>query len=326
MTTIEPIPTFIKCGICCELMRKPRVTLCGHSFCSECLKTKIEGSSVQNNSTNSSLQIIFKCPLQDCGWEFILPDSRVENFSPNTNLEQIIEEEKIRNKESCCSKHSELCRLFCMDCKREFCVQCLDLHEGHSFRQKNKANEFYLEKCNTRRSTVEQKFKELKIKEEEIEKILIKEENETVSNLEKTFDLFFRVESKIQEEEIKSLTKIFQEIEFACPPRAKMEFAKKTRLFQYVNQIIHPIISNPGKNVMEPVLVLELGDQVLKRADQIVTLKDKQIKIKKPLSNSKIVAKDFLNSFQKSMGFENSSAIMNSTSGEILIRESFISF
>ncbi len=283
-------------------MQKPRMTRCGHSFCYECLERKLKVSSIENFSSKQSN---FKCPRPDCSREFTLPDLSMENFSPCLDLEQMIETEKLRNKESVCQKHSEVCSLFCLDCKRELCVQCVEEHDGHKFRPKNKVIQFYLEICKEKLQIVKEKYIEIKTKKEDVQKMCELEEIKSVNTVEKTLELFNWAVSKTQEGEISSMSKILQEQEFSSPSRPKMELDKRSRGIQHVNQILKPIISNPGKNVMEPVLVLELAEHTLKRAEQAAPIQNIKIQLIKPFSDSKETGGKFLDSLQKSLKFEN---------------------
>ena len=302
MATNRPIPQDMKCTICGDLKKKPRVTRCGHSFCTECLERKLQESSRDGSRKR---EIKFKCPGQDCEREFIFPDGSIENFSPNLDLERLIEAEKLRNKDAFCRKHSEVCGLFCLDCNRELCNQCLEDHDRHQCRTINKAIQFYVEKCLEKDDSAQDNCKELNKKSQKVTKFLSDEERKMESILERTVNLFQWTESKTREQEVSSVTGILQELEFLGPSRKKMELEKKRSLYEYVTQIIRQILSNPGKSVIEPVRVLELAEHTFKRAEEIHDIQDSNIKMKKSLSESNKIGQKFLVSLQKSFNPEN---------------------
>ena len=308
MTSRRPIQPDLKCSICGDLKRKPRVTRCDHSFCSECLERKLQASLNARRSPGSEFK--FKCPGPECEREFILPDGSIENFSLNLDLDRLVESDKLRNKEPFCTKHSEICGLFCLDCKKEVCSQCLEDHDGHKCRNKSKAIQFYVEKCQEIETSAENKCKEIKAKDQTVDKFLSAEERKMESILETTLHLFQWTESKTRLEEVSGVSGILQELEFSGPSRKKMELVKKKMGYQFVNKIIHPIILNPGKSVMEPVLVLELAEQSFKRAEQINDIQDTHIKMKKSLSDSNKIVQNFLVSLHSSLNLENYSKSM----------------
>ncbi len=304
------VAEFMKCSICSGTLKKPRICSCGHSFCSLCLETKLNSAAetgfLSSDPSNSSL-IKFKCPRLECSREFTFPDSSIENFTPCIDLEKLIEAEQIRNSESVCSKPSEVCSLFCMDCKRELCSQCLDRHDGHKFRNKSRAIQFYVEKFQEKEVLIQGKYKEIKEKIEEAEKLCENSETKTSVNIENTLNLFIWTATEIREQEVSCFTRILQEQEFSSPSRKKKELEKRSRGLQYANQIMRPIISSPGKTVTEPVLVLELAEHTLNRADadQDTPTQNIQIQMKKPLSESKDVGEMYLDSLKDALQYEN---------------------
>ncbi len=213
----------------------------------------------------------------------------------------MIEADKLPITERICSKHTEIINLFCTDCNRELCIQCLDDHEGHKCQRKDKAIEFFVEKCREKEKIVQEKISIIREKQVKVEKIGVDVENKMESYLQKSLDLFNRVESKILEEETSSVTRMMSKREFSFSERKQSKLEKAKQGYQYVQQIIRPIILNPGKNVMEPVLVFELAERTLERAEEVLKCDPIQNQLEKPLSNYIQISKDFLESLQKSL-------------------------
>ena len=282
------------------------MAVCGHSFCSDCLEIKMQTVTEQQRGNR-----LFKCPQPDCEREIILPAS-IENFSLNRNLEDMIENEKLIYKERFCLKHSELSHLFCMDCKREICTQCLSDHERHKCQAKNKAIEFFVEKCKEKEKAVLEKSAAISEKQKQLDNLCIEQANIMISNLENTLLLFNWTESIKREQEIFCVSRMLMELEFLSHGRKILKLEKEKQGYQYVKEIVGPIIRNPGKNVMEPFLVLELAEHTLKITEQTLKSDQVQIQLIRPLTDSVPIAKEFLRSLQKSFQFEYYSQYLNS--------------
>ncbi len=62
---------------------------------------------------------------------------------------------------------------------------------------------------------------------------------------------------------------MMRKLEFPSPERKNAKLEKEKRGYQFVNRIIRLIILNRGKNVLEPILVLDLAEQTLERAEHV---------------------------------------------------------
>eukprot|EP00057_Strongylocentrotus_purpuratus_P007719 XP_011662193.1 PREDICTED: uncharacterized protein LOC105437373 [Strongylocentrotus purpuratus] len=127
----------VKCAICLEQLKKPRLLICFHSFCEKCLEKyyKEEQSSIGK----------IACPL--CDEETILNDAGIlglrHDFRAMTLIERLEKEkpkqqqktEKVINKlcEVCGNIDSDTASPFfnCTECKLALCMACSKKHKHH---------------------------------------------------------------------------------------------------------------------------------------------------------------------------------------------------
>lgn len=115
---------FIRCTICKEIYKEPKMLPCLHSFCLHCLK-----QWVTNHKSHP-----LACPT--CGCTVDLPSKDVHSLPQNFFLISLIERsEEVRrlstqNKDQDCNIcRNEVGTTFCLDCKVHFCPDCKGTHE-----------------------------------------------------------------------------------------------------------------------------------------------------------------------------------------------------
>lgn len=105
------VPHRLKCTICEEDFKEPKILPCFHTFCLLCLDTY-----VQNNAKNN----IFKCPL--CRNSIDIPDGGLAEFQNNFYIPNSIQARKL------CDICSNPAVSFCTDCDEYYCSTCLKTH------------------------------------------------------------------------------------------------------------------------------------------------------------------------------------------------------
>jgi len=109
----NPMEVSFDCLICYDILKEPRVTSCGHTFCFGCLV------QIKSNNKNS-----FPCPI--CKKE----NGPVESLPKNFIVEQWIED----NKQTISKKQIPLCdncendpnpaKVWCESCSHYLCGDC----------------------------------------------------------------------------------------------------------------------------------------------------------------------------------------------------------
>ncbi|XP_054714408.1 RING finger protein nhl-1-like [Uloborus diversus] len=114
----------LKCGICSERFRNPRLLPCNHTFCGEPCLERLAGSR-QN----------IKCP--ECSAEHRVPGQGVQGFPNNVTLGRFLElrqqvsghEPELPASMQRCNACGEKGRLeYCAHCKRKICPECRKAH------------------------------------------------------------------------------------------------------------------------------------------------------------------------------------------------------
>lgn len=148
------IEIHLSCSICKAILKEPRITRCGHSFCRICLENLLESISKLNSrrfplsasdtalnlhlddtrqqSACSPLHFEFTCPYPYCGRKYRLRTADIDEFPPNCMLADVLKRytAKENEKRSQCRIHQKKCRLFCVSCKLEICTGCLIKHNN----------------------------------------------------------------------------------------------------------------------------------------------------------------------------------------------------
>ena len=137
------------CAVCLDFLREPKVLLCAHSFCKECLDRIL--------ATNSRLAVDhnrneLECP--SCRQVTQLTTGKTSELKTNFNLKRLVnivsEEDKkaardalqrrrttrpsIRAARSLCKQHHRQFDYFCLDCSELLCPRCVTAtHRDHEF-------------------------------------------------------------------------------------------------------------------------------------------------------------------------------------------------
>lgn len=119
----------VDCILCYKQLRAPRMLICGHNFCTECLENHVSNKCAA------------KCPT--CGKQFSLPKGGVNELAINTALEVLLKDQakvsELRNGASSlkCSLHNTaIAEFFCKRCCLPACSNCVKdgengMHFGH---------------------------------------------------------------------------------------------------------------------------------------------------------------------------------------------------
>ena len=117
-----------ECFICTKAFSDPRVLVCIHTFCLECLEALCE-------NTKQGDQV--SCPL--CKKEFAIPCGGLKSLPRNFFVSKLLEVHGIQENRSIkidydcdvCSdteEPKEQARMFCVDCQEHFCRSCSNCH------------------------------------------------------------------------------------------------------------------------------------------------------------------------------------------------------
>ena len=294
MASNKTINSALLCGICNQLLKEPRLSQCGHSFCKNCLVEYLNKSdepqqNKKDEKTKSSL--IFRCPKSNCGEEYTIPDTNIKTFPIEFAILPTLEKEEIRQNITVCSKHKKRCKFFCKKCKRELCKNCIPEHEGHGLLAAKNANKEFIEKCRATSQENEKKFQISQEINKSFDDLLNSEENTVVDTIEKSLVFFSTSQKLIAEEEINSVSRTLQEYEFKSPFHERAKQMKMLWPFQEANRILSPILKAPSGKVMEPVLSLELAEFYLQIFDKNPGVT--KPKMKGTLSNDFQIARSF---------------------------------
>ena len=123
----------IQCSLCLENFKDPRILMCFHSFCHDCLAAFITTKGVQPKT--------FSCPL--CRTTHKLPKEGVAGLQKNFYLEDTCVDKSTQNipkvpqpafgSHPACDVHpNEDLRFYCHNCSHAICRDCKIIsHEGH---------------------------------------------------------------------------------------------------------------------------------------------------------------------------------------------------
>ena len=114
---------FLKCPVCSDDLKAPKLLPCLHSFCFTCLKSSLEQSGIRNGQS-------FLCPL--CKFECVVPARGVAAMKTNifvVTLQEYIERRSLPSEQVCegCDSGARVKRK-CLECNDWLCSQCCHMH------------------------------------------------------------------------------------------------------------------------------------------------------------------------------------------------------
>ncbi|KAK3576525.1 hypothetical protein CHS0354_018019 [Potamilus streckersoni] len=151
MATVSPLEglfsQILKCPICLETFKRPKVLSCGHTYCVSCLQSHINSTLINLETP----QARFSCPV--CRTDTTLPDPTVtvetwaESFPVNSIVSSLLDMTlNIPGEKLCdiCLKwnRENLATSFCKDCNKFICNVCREHHDEIS--SPNRHNVFNL--------------------------------------------------------------------------------------------------------------------------------------------------------------------------------------
>ena len=115
---------FLKCPVCQDDLKAPKILPCLHSFCFECLKNSLAQSNIGNGQS-------FLCPL--CKLECTVPARGVAAMKTNifaVTLQEYIERRSLASGQVCegCDSGARAKRK-CLECNDWLCSQCCHMHK-----------------------------------------------------------------------------------------------------------------------------------------------------------------------------------------------------
>ena len=125
----------LKCPVCLDLFRQPKLLACAHALCRECVDG-LPRVDVEEEGKHA-----IECPT--CRRPTVLPQDSAANLPPAFLLNTLIElhnANATKRVPSCaepagtgCSKHNRPLEMFCMDCQLSLCGRCFVLaHREHN--------------------------------------------------------------------------------------------------------------------------------------------------------------------------------------------------
>ncbi len=149
---MEKVREELICAICLDFLREPKVLLCAHSFCLECLR-RIVSTQKSYRFTGETGTEDLECP--SCRHVSQLPGGKVESLKTNYNLKRLVdivsEENKRlarasikkwraqkptidRSRQPLCKTHQKPQEYFCSDCSELLCRKCMIAsHKDHNY-------------------------------------------------------------------------------------------------------------------------------------------------------------------------------------------------
>ena len=121
----QAIPKSAECAICFNILRKPKLLICKHTFCKGCLVTLYRSQGGLKE---------LSCPL--CRVTTQVPDGRIASLSSNTTIQSLLDQ--LASKVYYCSvcwattNDKPPATTFCSDCDKFMCAVCNQKHLGWS--------------------------------------------------------------------------------------------------------------------------------------------------------------------------------------------------
>ncbi|KAJ8034889.1 E3 ubiquitin-protein ligase TRIM56 [Holothuria leucospilota] len=143
---------FCLCSICLEQLKEPKLLLCLHRYCKDCLNSIIQG-------TND----VIKCP--ECRQETQIPTNGVDGFKTDFYSKNLVEYLQIQRslksdevRECCsCSRHL-IVGAYCFKCNDFLCKDCLNFHVTKETLKDHQKHTLSLEDIEAKNTTIEKLF------------------------------------------------------------------------------------------------------------------------------------------------------------------------
>ena len=103
----------LKCPICQEDLKDPRLLDCIHSFCLECLELYCRDAVEGDDKP---------CPI--CRYEFQIPKDGVAGLPVRTHAHEPFDGSQLRRKHYCEIHKDERIKVYCFVCKKNVCLMC----------------------------------------------------------------------------------------------------------------------------------------------------------------------------------------------------------
>ena len=194
------------CGVCLDILRKPKLLECAHSFCQECVVDIVQKQDIYRTPDSPLHENDVECPSCRQSTRLQSPDrDGVEALRTNFNLKELVEivskEENLEEMRASlttvkqpilerpqhalarCQEHGSPLEFFCENCDELSCGRCLIIaHKKHDFQHIDDAIPKHLDSL---RGLVQPAY-EVAFHAEEKMVELRREKNEVTANREKT--------------------------------------------------------------------------------------------------------------------------------------------
>ncbi|KAK3576099.1 hypothetical protein CHS0354_032223, partial [Potamilus streckersoni] len=128
---------FLKCTICLDTFKRPKVLPCGHTYCAPCLQSHINSKLTQNGTRHAS----FPCPV--CRASTAPPDPTISidkwaelfpvNSMATSLLDLKVDIPSEKRCDLCLKRKKETPAVFyCRECKKSMCAMCQEYHDDIS--------------------------------------------------------------------------------------------------------------------------------------------------------------------------------------------------
>ena len=115
----------LECGLCLDIYHDPRILLCGHTFCLNCLQK-------QSNAQEERMSL--SCALCRSPWS--APDNDIRKLMKNIVIDSLVSSQSIQNVKKCSLDDNEVghenVEYVCIDCWDLFCEACGQRHTKYS--------------------------------------------------------------------------------------------------------------------------------------------------------------------------------------------------
>ena len=170
-SSFEKVREELICAVCLDFLRDPKVLLCAHSFCQECLQRI---STTQGYKFLDSLLEEGELECPSCRHVTRLPEGTVDKLRTNFNLKRLVdivsEEDKrvardsirrwrsrpstlSKERKPLCKTHRKPLEYFCAECNELLCRKCMIAnHKEHNYQD---VDEVLPERLNVLRNLIQ---------------------------------------------------------------------------------------------------------------------------------------------------------------------------